>query len=137
MFEVIKKIECSDFFFFWWKLICHGFLFEKFVFSLYFSLWPSFAILVSQSEIESASLAEEVWSLNHWSTRELTPWLTVSIDSPPPLSFGSQNCFFTRLVIFIRWLDTVTAVLLCAEFCLSLKTVEVCFARQYSWISLL
>ena len=27
-------------------------------------------------------------------------------------------------------LDTVTAMLLCAEFCLSLKTVEICFARQ-------
>lgn len=27
-------------------------------------------------------------------------------------------------------LDTVTAMLLCAEFCLSLKTHEICFARQ-------
>ena len=52
--------------------------------SLSFSLWLSFAILVSQSEIESASLVVEVWSLNHWSTRELTPWLTVSVDPPTP-----------------------------------------------------
>ena len=50
--------------------------------SIYFPLWPGLAIPVPQPEIESASLAVEVWSLNHWSTRELTPWLIVSVDSP-------------------------------------------------------